>query len=277
MSGILEALRSNDPKERAQACRDAASDPSAVLWVDALVQALSAPEREVRVAARAALAAVGREHTEVTVRLREHLSGEDRPLRWESALILGRLSPPELRFLPALVDALESSEGDVRFAAARLLVETGRMHGEVRIVLLQLLAQGTTRGKEMAIHALRSLAPGDPAVAAALLNTSRAETGPVRHAALAGLGALRVVSPEILSRLSSALESASDPAGRRLAAAALGQLGQVGSLSEEAIAALQRAKDQEKDPQLAGIAAQSLPRDERDRLRDERDRREPGS
>ena len=132
---IVERLRSPDPGERVEACREAVADPAAVLFVDALVAALGDPVRAVYRAASDALAALGRDH-DVLPALRAALHDGPPAHRAAAALTLARLEPPDVRLLPALVGGLGLQDGKQRWASLKLLVETGRLHGEVLPLLV---------------------------------------------------------------------------------------------------------------------------------------------
>ena len=87
------------------ACRDAAHDPSAVLFSDALAGALADPVRAVASAAAGALTQLAEQHDVKPALLRALHAGESRG-RLEAALTLAKLEPPSLRLLPALAEGL---------------------------------------------------------------------------------------------------------------------------------------------------------------------------
>ena len=223
---VIDALRSPDPTRRRDACRAAPSDPSAVLLLDALGEVLGDPARDVSRAAADALAAIGRQHREVDATLRRALRSDHPVRRYRAAATLARLAPPSPSLIPALVDGLAHPEGDVRWGAARLLVDTGRLHGEVLGILLGLLrADGRSRVRRMAAFALRELAPDHPECARALVLASGDEDPNVKRAALTAMASLLDPPPEVLARLLAALDGDDDPASRRIATVALAALG----------------------------------------------------
>jgi HEAT repeat protein len=146
--------------------------------------------------------------------------------RFGAAFTLARISPPGPRLLPALVEALSSPDGDVRWAAARLLVDAGRVHGEV-LPLLTGLARGSESAsvRRMATFALRELAPDRPEAASALLEAARDPDLHVRRAALTAMAALQAPPASVSAHLLGVLASDPDAASRRLAALALGEIG----------------------------------------------------
>ena len=222
---LLARLRDPDPEARRAACRDAPDDPSAVLLVDALCAALADPVRTVGREASAALARIGAAHGGVMPALSAALRGAEAHARLFAALAIGRLEPPAPKLLPALVDALALADGDLRFEAARLLVDLGHLHPEVEALLVGLVG-GSERPevRRMAIFALRELAPDRDETARALLSASRAEDTALRRAAFASLAALRDPGAAIFARLCEALRADPDAQARALAATALGEL-----------------------------------------------------
>jgi HEAT repeat protein len=223
---ILEQLASADPAARRAACLAAASDPAATLLTESLCNALGDPVKAVSRAASDALVAIGRQRGDVDPGLRAALHGADRARRFAAAFTLARIAPPGPRLLPALVEALASPDGDVRWAAARLLVETGRVHGEVLALLTGLVRGGESPlVRRMAAFALRELAPDRVEAAAALLEAARDGDLHVRRAALTAMASLASPPPAVGAQLLETLSHDPDAAARRLAALALGELG----------------------------------------------------
>jgi len=261
---ILEQLASSDPAARRAACLAAASDPAATLLTNALCEALGDPAKAVSRAASDALVAIGRAQGDVDPGLRAALHGSDPARRFGAAFTLARISPPGPRLLPALVEALASPDGDVRWAAARLLVETGRVHGEVFALLAGLARRGEDASvRRMAIFALRELAPERTETAAVLLDALRGDADlPNRRAALTALAALEDPSAEIPEQLLRTLADPRDPASQRLAAIALGELGarNARSVPEPARAKLRDAAAHSDDADLRRACERALAR-----------------
>jgi hypothetical protein len=222
---LLARLRDSDPDARRAACREAVEDPSAILLVDALCAALADPAKEVAREASTALSRIGARHGGVTAALSAALRAPDPRARLFAALAIGRLGPPPLKLLPALVDALALADGDLRFAAARLLVDLGRLEPEVLGMLCALVA-GDERPevRRMAVFALRELAPDREETARALVAASRARDAALRRAALASFAALRDPDAAVYARLCEVLAAESDPTARALAASSLCEL-----------------------------------------------------
>jgi HEAT repeat protein len=258
---LLARLASPDPAVRRRACAEAPDDPAATLLAPALAGALGDPDKGVARAASDALVAIERSAGGTADALRKALHADAPTARFGAAFTLARLEPPAPRLLPALVEALASPDGDVRWAAARLLVEMGRLHGEVLPVLVGLArAEARAEVRRMAAFALRSLAPDRPEAARALLDATRDGDVQVRRAAFTALAALLDPPAEVAARLVEALRGDPDPPTRRLAALALGELGAASpdALPAEARDALARARAEAPDADLRRAAERSL-------------------
>ena len=221
---LLAELHSADAARRAAACREAARDPAGALLAEALVAALADPTVSVARAAGSALVELARGSGGVLPLLQGALRSGARGARIQAALALARLEPPAPALLPALVDALAAPAGDLRWSAARVLVEMGRLHGEVLGVLLALVGaaeQPSTR--RMASFALSQLAPDRPEAARVLLEATRDGDVAVRRAAVTALAGLLDPPREVAARLAE-LRDDRDPGLARLAALALGEL-----------------------------------------------------
>jgi HEAT repeat protein len=165
--------------------------------------------------------------------------------------------------MPALVDALASSEGPVRWSAAKHLVDMGRVHGEVLPVLLEYSVREPSRdARRMAIHALRELAPDQAETADALLTTTRDPDLVLRRASLAALASLVGPPPEIIERLVEVLTDDRDCASQRIAVTSLGELGATSGqrISPAIETRLRDVADRAKDPGLRQAATRALRR-----------------
>lgn len=218
---LRERLTDASPAERRAACRAVPDDPSAVLLLEAVGEALGDSDAGVRRAAGDALVALGRRHPEVDPLLLAALRADGAPRRFEAARALAALAPPAPRLIPALVEALGSAEQEIAWEAARLLVDTGRMHAEVVPIVTGLVHAGPSAGaRRMAIFCLGKLAPERPETGEALLAASRSEEPALRRAAVSALPALARsgnACEAVASRLAEAAGSDPDPAVRALA------------------------------------------------------------
>jgi HEAT repeat protein len=260
---IALLLASSDPTERRAACAAAIDDPSAVLLADALAARLGDPVKAVVRAASDALVAIGRRSGGVSEALRRALGSAEPAQRFGAAFTAARLDPPGPRLLPALVEALASSDGDVRWSAARLLVEAGRVHGEVLPLLVGLARAGENAVvRRMATFALRELAPERPEAAEVLMLAASDSDLHVRRAATTAMASLQGPPARVAQHLLAALRSDSDAATRRLAALALGEIGAAfpAALPGDAPAQLEAARGRDEDPDLHRAVERALAR-----------------
>ncbi len=252
---IVAALHSAAAEERRAACEAAPGDPSAVLLVDPLVEALGDRDPRVVRAATRALEQIGREHEAVLVALRPALRSAESRHRLEAAWTWARLEPPPIKLLPAIVSALGDLQGDARWRAARLLVELARIHDEVSPVVHNLVAgDQPVRVRAVGLAALRELEPDSDATRAAHLAASRDRDPGLARLALVGLAGI-AATREVWERLIEVLAANPDAACRRIAATACGALG---SAPPEAHAALERAAQEDGDESVRAAAARSL-------------------
>jgi HEAT repeat protein len=225
---LLARLASADPGERRAACSAAAQDPSGVLLAEALAGHRDEPPRRVG-----------------------------------AAFPFARREPPGPRLLPALVEALASGDGDVRWAAARLLVDAGRLHGEVLPLLVGLARAGENPVvRRMATFALRELAPDRPEAAEVLLAGARDGDLHVRRAATTAMASLLDPPESVARHLLAALREDPDAATRRLAALALGEIGAAhpAAVPAETADLLAAAGARAEDPDLVRAAERALVR-----------------
>ena len=238
---LLERLTSIDPDERRAACLEAATDPDGPMLAGALSEILGDPVKAVGRAASDALVEMSSSAEGVHEPVREALHSSDPKRRWRAAFTAARMAPPEPRLLPALVDGLGSLDGDVRWASTRVIVEMGRLHGEVLPIMVGLVRRGESPVvRRMATFALREMAPGRPEAAHVLLEAVSDDDLHVRRAATTAMASLEKPPRPVVERLLEALREDPDAATRRLAALALGELGAAdpGMLPEEAPDAL---------------------------------------
>jgi hypothetical protein len=255
---LLERIASPDPEQRRAACSEAAEDPSAILLLDALGEALGDSDRSVAKAASESLVKIGKHAREVDVVLRRSLHSDAPQRRWQAAFTWARLEPPGERLLPALVEALDAHAGDVRWTAARLLVDSGRVDARVLPLLVGLLrSDARPRVRQMASHCLRELAPDRPEAADVLLAASREPDPKLRRASLMALASLPDPPAQVVDRWIAALDGEDDAAGRRIAASALAD---ANVHSADAVAALERARERADDPDLQRVASLALER-----------------
>ncbi len=258
---VITGLASNNAEERRDACVAAADDPTAVLLLTALAGALGDPEKRVARAASDSLAKLALTCPEVVEVVRAALRGDDPRQRWFAAFTCSRIEPVGPRLLPALVEALGSEAGDIRWAAARLLVNTGRSYGEVLPLILGLAqTDANPMLRCMALYCLRELAPDEASCAQVIVAATRDPDRTVRHAALTALASLSEAPQTVIDRLVEVTGDTTDPASQRIATFALGALGSRPpiELPANAIAALRRQATESVHAELRTAAQRAL-------------------
>ncbi len=268
---LVERLTCTDPAERRLACLAVPHDPSAALLTEALSDALGDPVKAVGRAASDALVAMALGDGDlqpfiegVDEAVRAALQSKNPARRWRAAFTAARLGPPTPRLLPALVEALASSDGDVRWASAKVIVDMGRLHGEVLPLLVGLVRSGENPVlRRMATFALRELAPDRTEAADVLLEASADDDLQVRRAALTAMASLLAPPARVGERLISLVQEDDDGPARRLAALALGEIGAQASASipADTQSQLEQTRDRSKsDPDLHRAIDKALAR-----------------
>jgi HEAT repeat protein len=221
----------------------------------ALAACLADERKAVQRAAADAFAGLARRGIPVAPVLEQALQGTGARERWGAAFALSRAGELPANALPAVLEALGSDDGDVRWAAAGIIVRVKDRAGAIA-ALRHLVDEADAVRRRMALYCLRDLgdrsaeversivvALGDPAwevrlaavsalahlapdpVTAAhhLLEALRADDSRVRRAAAIALGTLGERSPAVVTGLEAAARS-DDPSLARAATAALGRL-----------------------------------------------------
>jgi len=222
-----------------------------------LVERLRSPVAEECVAAIAELREQKRVGTEELAALADCLGHARKAVQRPAAeafAVLGErgVAVPPQALLPVLVETLGVDDGDLRWAAATVLVGF-QNHGEVIGVLRGLLQAGNAAQRKMALYCLRDLDVRAPDLDEALVRLLDDEDRDVQLAAISSLARLATDRAGAAARLMRALD-ARDPRLRRAAAAGLGTLGE---RSESVRAALDRATAS-PDASLARAAVGAL-------------------
>lgn len=181
--------------------------------------------------------------------------------RFSTAYVLFHSGRATLRLLPALLDALELDDGDLRWSAAHMLSLLGRSHGEVLpVVLHEARSTGRSRRRRMAVYVLRELAPDHEATRDAILEAIEDPDPSLRRAALSSLAKLLDPDSRCAERVLAVLRSDSDPRMRRIAAVLLPDLvAKLPEVRSSARMALAEASQADDSP-LARAAAVALTR-----------------
>lgn len=232
-----------------------------------LLDALGHERKAVQRTAAEALALWSRSTPELADRVRALVHSGPLRHRFGAAFALAKLGPDPETF-PVLLETLGEADGDMRWAAATLVVDLVRRRPELGESLLGLARDGTPGQRKMSIYCLRDLEPADPAsadredvarssaaaepFAAILLSNLRHDDSGVRLAALAALGKC---FPTDVAALRGVLRAAREDPEAGVRRAAVSRLGDFPSAldGEEARALLAEAGTSD-DPALRRAA-----------------------
>jgi HEAT repeat protein len=260
---LVTALHSAALEERMAALVSIIEHPGqrlAAEAIDAITGCLGADSKPVRRRAADALAALARCDPAIVTAIRPYLQSANRRIRFGAAYALGAVGDDALTLdaAAALCEALGNSDGDLRWAAAELIVRLGRAHPkEIREELLALVRSANPVARKMALYCLRDLGVQGIKVLDAVAAAIRDGDAHVRLAALALLSASFASHDAAASLILERLDSDRDVGVRRAAAVALGTL-PPGTAA--AIEALRRAGSQTLDESLKRAARTSLER-----------------
>jgi len=190
--------------------------------IDRAIEELGHARKAIQRPAAERLGDAARDDEAVRRRLVAELASVDPRRRWGAAYALARSEPAPAEAIPVLLDALASTDGDVRWASARLLTRAVQ-HAPRLIEDVRALVQApSSLQRKMALYCLRDLGDRvDAKLLAAALGDSDA---PVRLAAMSAAAMLLPRTPATADLL-AALLGDPDPGVRRAAAATLGQVG----------------------------------------------------
>lgn len=194
--------------------------------------------------------------------IRELLRSGTPRARFAAAWVLFRSEPPGLRVLPALLDSLELSDGDLRWSAAHMLTALGRTQPEVLAVLLE---EAADRGRapqrrRMLLYALRELGSDRPETGAVLLAALDDPVAEVRRAALSSFVKLDEPPRACLERALEIARADGDVKLRRIAATVLPALAAHHADLRDAASQQLGELQAETDPLLARAARSAADR-----------------
>jgi HEAT repeat protein len=215
----LDLLSDDEPTRLAAIARVRETARASPEELSALVACLGHGRKVVQRAAADACAALAGAGVPMGDRLRAALAAESFRLRWGAAYALALPGPPPTECLPVLLETLAQADGDLRWAAAGLVVRMAGQPG-VEAALRALLLGPSAAGRKMALYCLRDLGAASPEVrTAAAAALADPDTG-VRLAALATVAALALDRADAATGLAVLLDDP-DPGVRRAAAATL--------------------------------------------------------
>lgn len=260
---LEQQLKGPDRDTQIEALIRLATESQAVLSdaeLEAVVECLGSDSKAVQRRASDALVARAQGDARVAGAVRGLLNSANSYARWGAAYALGTIGGDvlDLGALDALLEALDASDGDLRWAAAQRVVDLGRNNrGEVCGALVALEHRGGVVARKMALYCLRDLGAASDEVRELAERTATDGGVHLRLAALSLLGTLGDSSGRAAETIAQRLEKDSDAGVRRSAAAALGQLG---NRSPRVVSALRLAAGSADDESLRRSAMQALKR-----------------
>ena len=250
---LADRLRAPDPEVCRAAIAELAERGKATPEeLAALADCLGAGRKAVERPAAEAFAALAARGAPVDEVLLAALASPLPRRRWGAAFALSLAGDPPAATLPVLLETLGADDGDLRWAAAGIVV---RLRDRAALVgsLRALLASRNATQRKMALYCLRDLETRAPEVEQAVLQALGDADRDVRLAAIATLARLALDRGGAAERLVHALETG-DERVRRAAAAGLGALGE---RSAPVLAAL-RAASASPDASLRRAAEGAL-------------------
>jgi hypothetical protein len=196
--------------------------PLAEPLLDLALDMLGHERKAVQRTAAEVLALWSRATPEIATRLRGLLGRGALRHRFGAAFALAKLGP-DPAMLPVLLETLGEADGDMRWAAAALVVELARREPERRDALVELAAHGTPGQRKMAIYCLRDLRGESPDLEAVLSQNLLHDDAGVRLAALACLSRLFAGEESALRAVLRAARDDRDLGVRRAAVSQLGE------------------------------------------------------
>lgn len=217
-----------------------------------MIGLLAAESKEERRLAAEQLIALAAREPRVVAALRMALADAEPHRRWGAAFVLHRVGRRDEGVFGGALDALGADDGDVRWAAAQIVVSLAAANVDRRHRVREIAADPAAAGRKMALYCLRDLGGNDEEVFVAGLTA--VDSG-VRLAAVACLGRVRTLSAREVGALLAAVENDTDAGLRRAATVAL----RGATNDEERVRpVLERLLLQASDPDLARAAERAL-------------------
>ncbi|HET9063015.1 MAG TPA: HEAT repeat domain-containing protein [Candidatus Binatia bacterium] len=217
-----------------------------------LIELLAAASKEERRMAAEQLIELADREPSAVAALRAALTDADPRRRWGATFVLHRTGVRDEGVFGGALTALGSNDGDVRWAAAQIVVLLAASNADRRKRVRDIAADPAAAGRKMALYCLRDLGGNDEDVFVAGL---AAPDSRVRLAAVACLGRVPTLSALEVDALLTAVANDTDAGMRRAATVALR-----GATNDEARVrpVLERLRAQALDPDLARAAERAL-------------------
>ena len=223
--------------------------------LSSFIEALSSGDKKKIRAAVDGLIALALEEPEINERLRSLLDETPPERRWPIAYVLAHASPLTPACVAALKETLGSSDPDLRWAVAVLLVRLAKeSHPNLIAQLAGLLRSGAPTQRRMAVYCLRDIGAQDEDTSRALIGALGDADALVRVAMITSLKAMPKVAGEALEIL---LRMFVEDADMRVRASAALALARFGAGRNDVRAALDDAS-RSNDPILSKAARAAL-------------------
>jgi HEAT repeat protein len=257
-------LTDTDPEVRLSAIQHLSANPDLQIseaTLNALLDCLGANRKVVQRRAAEALATAASRDANIVDKLHGALSTTNERARWGAAYALGLVTAHgalDLRAMPALLEALSNADGDIRWAAAELVVRLAATNRDaVGDQLIRLARDGNLNARKMALYCLRDVGGPREQLLAVAENCCEGHHSLLKMAALSLISRLADSSDRASALAIRLLEGDPDAGVRRCAAVALGH---VGNNSVRVLDALKRAATNEDDVFLKRSATRALAR-----------------
>lgn len=255
MSDLAAGLLSDDLETRLAAIAGlGAAGTASPAALDALADSLGHARKPVQRRAAETFAALAGAGVAVHAWLERSLAAESLRGRWGAAYALSLLGAPPAACLPVLLETLADPDGDLRWAAAGIVLRM-REDPAVEPALVRLLGGAGAAGRKMALYCLRDLPAASAAAHAAAIGALGDPDVGVRLAAVATVATLS--RTDAAGHVVALLDDP-DAGVRRATAAALARLAPHGPAVRDA---LERAARRD-DPVLQRIVLRALGRDQ---------------
>lgn len=261
---LANALSDADAETRLAAIHEVAEHPQITLAdpaLDALLQCLGINRKVIQRRTAEALAARSIHDARVVEKLRAMLSHSDHRARWGAAYALGLVAADDaldLEAMPILIEVLSSNDGDVRWAAAELVVRLGRKNRDaVSRQLIALADSVNLNARKMALYCLRDVGGPRDELLAVAENCCRDHQSLLKMAALSLIPRVENPGDRAAALAIRLLEDDPDGGVRRCAAVALGH---IGNRSPQVTEALTRAANTKGDIYMQRAAQGALTR-----------------
>lgn len=221
--------------------------------IDGLIAALDQRDKPALRAAVDELIPLAMASPGLRARLERRLTEAEHRHSWPTAYVLGNLPDPSASACDRLLEALDHSDPDIRWAIALLLVRIARARPETVESLIRLSAAGSCNQKRMALYAIRDLQLDDSTSLNALFTALQDSEPTVRVASAICLKSRADVEEAGKRRLLDVYLRDPEPRVRHTLAITLAALG---NPQPEFLEALKKSSTSEdKQTKKAAIAA----------------------